>query len=109
MVGISLFALAAVSLISHFFGVTDALVAANCGAAPSRNYTAIDVYIAFLDCQRTVEQRYGNVVTVLAFCAVGCGVRAWLRGEAKQDARTDKQLDDEIARIRADAERRPPA
>jgi hypothetical protein len=107
MVGVSLIAMAALSVISHVFGVTDALVAANCGAAPSRNYAVIDAYIAFLDCQRTVEQRYWNVVSVLAGCLVGYGARAWLRREAKQDAQRDKQLDDEMARIRVDAERRP--
>lgn len=109
MVGVSLVALAALSLLSHVFGVTDALVAASCGAAPPRNYAVIDAYIAFLDCQRTVEQRYWNVVAVLAGCLVGYGARAWLRREAKQDAQRDEQLEDEIARIRADAERRPHA
>lgn len=109
MVGASLIALAALSLISHVFGVTDALVAANCGAAPSRNCAVIDAYIAFLDCQRTVEQRYWNVVAVLGGCLIGYGARAWLRREAKQDAQREKQLDDEIARIRAEAERRPHA
>ncbi|MBY0565515.1 MAG: hypothetical protein K2P58_15205 [Hyphomonadaceae bacterium] len=109
MVGVSLIALAALSLISHGFGFPDALVAANCGAAPSRNYAVIDAYVAFLDCKRTVEQRYWNVVSVLAGCLVGYGALAWLRREAKQDAQRDKQLDDEMARIRADAERRPHA
>lgn len=108
-VGVSLIALAALSLISHVFGVTDALVAANCGAAPSRNYAVIDAYIAFLDCQRTVEHRYWSVVSVLAACLVGFGARAWLRREAKEDAQRDRQLDDEMARIRDDAERRPRA
>jgi hypothetical protein len=106
MVGVSLIALAALSLISHVLGITDALVAANCGAAPSRNYAVIDTYIAFLHCQRTVEQSYWNVISVLAGCIVGYGARAWLRREAKQDAQRDKQLNDEMARIRADAERR---
>jgi hypothetical protein len=108
-VGIFLLALAAVSLISHFFGATDALVAANCGAAPSRNYALFDTYIAFLDCQRTIEQGYWSMVAILTGCATGYGARAWLRREVKQDAERDKLLDVEIARIRANSERRPRA
>lgn len=109
MIGVSLLVLAAVALISYFFRITDVLVAATCGAEPSRNYAAIEGYIAFLHCQGTTEQRYWTVIAALTGCVVGYGARAWLRREAKQDAKNDQKLDEEIARIRAETESRPRA
>jgi len=108
-IGILLLAAATVAMVSHLFGVTDGLVSMNCGAAPTLSYVEIDAYIAFLDCKRTIEQHYWTVVALLGGLAVGYGSRAWLRREAKQGAETDQQLDDEMARIRADKENRPSA
>jgi len=107
MVGLLLLAFAAVAMISHSFGITDVLVSTNCGAAPSRGYDHVEAYIAYLDCQRTVENRYWGLTSGLTGCAVGLGVRTWLRREAKREAQRDKQLDEEMTRIRVDTEGRP--
>jgi len=105
MVGLSLAGLAAVALLSHLLGATDFLVERTCGVAPDRNAGSIDVFIAFLDCQRETETRYWMILSAAVGVGIGYTARTWMRREARRDSVRDKELDAEIERIRADNER----
>jgi len=100
-VGLLLLATAVIALLSWVIQITEALVAATCGAAP---HFASETYLNFYNCKDATESRYWTVMAIAIGAGLSYAGRAWLRREAKRDAERDKTLDAEMARIRHRAE-----
>ena len=105
-VGATLVALAAFALLSHILRLPDLLVAHFCGAAPGLTAVSNDEYIRFLHCQSATENRYWTIVNMAVGVSVGYATRSWLRREARRDTAKERELDAELARIRANIKHR---
>jgi hypothetical protein len=103
MIGLTLLALAAFALVSHFAGLPALLTTRFCGAVPALSPTSVRQVIDFSNCQSAIEGRYWTATSGLLGLAVGYSVRSWLRWDAKRDLERDRQLDEEIARSRGNA------
>lgn len=100
--GVCLLVFFVLLLISYLLGVPKLLVATYCGAPPPTGYLDVEALIAFGDCQSTVEQRYLTALAGFNGIAFGLMASVWERREAKQNAKMERALDEEIAQIRAE-------
>jgi len=101
-----LLANAAALLATHAFQITDTMVATACGTAPSLNLASLDAYNAHHHCKMTAETCYLMMLAVLTSAGGGYAIRVRQRRKAQRDEIRDAHLNAEMARIRADLERR---
>ena len=104
-IGLALAVLGAAHLLWSVTGAGAWLVLQSCGAEPSR--MPIEALIDYMRCEDAVNSRKDMATALGGGMLTALGIRLWLLREAKANLRRNRELNAEMARIRAQVQSEP--